>query len=945
MKINVSEETFVKDQRWVSDTEPELGLGRVTQVDRRRISVEFTATGVERHYAIGAAPIRRFRYTAGDWIRNRQGDLFRVESVEEDGGLLFYHGDGKTIFEGDLSDRLNLSSAKERLMAGQVDPLHQFQLRVRAWDAYHAARRSPASGFCGGRIDLMAHQFYIAQDVAKRFQPRVLLADETGLGKTIESCLIMQRLIISGRVERALIVVPETMVHQWFVELLRKFHLSFTIVDEAYCRRSVKNAPSENPFMGIQMGIVSLSYLANHIGMSHKAVEAAWDLLIVDEAHHLKEGTAAYNLIAKLAQKVERVLLLTATPEQLGRKSHFARLHLLDPDRHHDYDLYLEESDRYHEITRLVEKIFSKSPLSKDEVFLVETAVPAVDMSAYPDLDFSRRYEILNRCTDRYGPGRVMFRNTRRSVKGFAGRKAHLIPLRLPEDKAYHLTRLANDFTAEIDGNNSRPAPDFRIDPRIDWLASLLKALPEEKILLICSSPQKVRAIGSALSHRIQVDVALFHEEMTLLQRDRNAAWFAEAAGARLLICSEIGSEGRNFQFASQMVLFDLPLDPEQLEQRIGRLDRIGQKTTVEIHVPYLIGSPQEVLVRWFHEGLNQFEHHFSAGPQILEAFGVQLQDLAGNYWKGKTVYQQRLTELLDETTRMRKALDAKLAEGRDRLLQYASFQPLRARHLIKAIQTADSDRSFEGLMIRLFDHFGIETEKIGHRTYRLESGVRTNESYPLASRPQTGATFDRQIALKREDFLFLTWDHPLIRSTLDMLLQSVEGNCTAGQWDFPGAPNIILETVYIVECICTKALHPDRFMPPTPLKVAVDQYGRPLSDRVLHALAARRLETLPHAMLEDYLNVLGDHIFFLLKSSQKIGETYLPEIQKAALASMETLLLPELERMQALAQVNPNSDPLEVKRHREEIETLQECLSAPTLRLDAVRLVVNIQS
>ena len=99
--------------------------------------------------------------------------------------------------------------------------------------------------------------------------------------------------------------------------------------------------------------------------------------------------------------------------------------------------------------------------------------------------------------------------------------------------------------------------------------------------------------------------VGLFHEGLPLVQRDRNAAWFAEPDGAQLLICSEIGSEGRNFQFAHHLVLFDLPLNPGLLEQRIGRLDRIGQTQTIRIHVPYVESSSEECVLDWYHRGLD----------------------------------------------------------------------------------------------------------------------------------------------------------------------------------------------------------------------------------------------------------------------------------------------------------------------------------------------------
>src|SRR5439155_5719448 len=136
----------------------------------------------------------------------------------------------------------------------------------------------------------------------------------------------------------------------------------------------------------------------------------------------------------------------------------------------------------------------------------------------------------------------------------------------------------------------------------------LLQKLEPEKVLLICRTVEKVEAIDEALRRHTSIKTGIFHEGLTLLQRDRNAAWFGEPEGARLLLCSEIGSEGRNFQFAHHLVLFDVPLNPGLLEQRIGRLDRIGQTETIRIHVPYVESSSEACIVGWYHRGLDAFE-------------------------------------------------------------------------------------------------------------------------------------------------------------------------------------------------------------------------------------------------------------------------------------------------------------------------------------------------
>lgn len=142
-----------------------------------------------------------------------------------------------------------------------------------------------------------------------------------------------------------------------------------------------------------------------------------------------------------------------------------------------------------------------------------------------------------------------------------------------------------------------------------------------QKVLVICAKAATALQLEQVLREREGIRAAVFHEGMSIIERDRAAAWFAEEdTGAQVLLCSEIGSEGRNFQFASHMVMFDLPFNPDLLEQRIGRLDRIGQAHDIQIHVPYLEKTAQSVLVRWYHEGLDAFEHTCPTGRTIYDS-------------------------------------------------------------------------------------------------------------------------------------------------------------------------------------------------------------------------------------------------------------------------------------------------------------------------------------
>src|SRR5678815_3019258 len=275
---------FHPGQRWISESEPELGLGSILRLTPRTVIVEFRGSGEQREYARNNAPLRRVRFRAGDTIQNRKGKALTIQSLTEEHGLLRYKSGKQEFHEEDLSDTISFNKPEERLFAGQFDPPNVFDLRVAALQHQYRRRKSPVRGFLGGRIDLLPHQLYIASEVSSRLAPRVLLADEVGLGKTIEACLILHRLILTGRAQRVLILVPESLVHQWFVELLRRFNLWFHIFDEERC----------------------------------EAIDAGWDLVVVDEAHHLgwspEQPSPEYAVVESLSRRTSGLLLLTATP-------------------------------------------------------------------------------------------------------------------------------------------------------------------------------------------------------------------------------------------------------------------------------------------------------------------------------------------------------------------------------------------------------------------------------------------------------------------------------------------------------------------------------------------------------------------------------------------------------------------------------------------------------
>ena len=899
-------------QRWVSDSEPELGLGIILKIEFGRVEVLFAAANEHRQYALRSAPLRRVTFQVGDRIKLHRGDELTVETLEEVAGLINYCGAGRCVGESELSDSISFSQPEERLLVGQVDDLHAFDLRAESIRRRSENRQSSVRGFVGGRVEMIPHQMFIAGEVTSRLAPRVLLADEVGLGKTIEAGLILHRLSLTGRANRILILVPEPLIHQWFVELLRRFNLLFSIFDEERCASIEAGDADSNPFLDSQLVICSVEFLGSSATRGRQVCAVGWDLLIVDEAHHLEwspdSASPQYQLVELLAAKTPGLLLLTATPQQLGVEAHFARLRLLDPQRYAEIGPFLEEAKHFVEVAKTVDRVLAGEALKPKERALLSAKTPrlAAQIKELKGGDEPTRMALVSKLIDAFGTGRVMFRNTRAALKGFPERKAHLVPLDAPQG------------TAD--------------EAKVRWLVDLLKSLGTAKILVICQTRQLAEQIAERLQRLIAVKCAVFHEGLTLLQRDRHAAYFSEEDGARMLICSEIGSEGRNFQFAQHLVLYDLPLNPELVEQRIGRLDRIGQTGVIQIYLPYLVGTESEVMARWYDEGLGAIEKNLHGAGEVAAELGPDLETLL------KQFNARKLTAFLEKSRRCRAGVVEKLQLGQDRLLELSSSRPASAQLLIEQIRGLDDDLSFEEFVVRLLEHCGLQIEDLGPRTYLFRPDQLRGEA--LIGLPPEGlsVTFDRIRALSREDLGFMTWDHPLVRGALDYLLGSERGNAAFGIWRHPEGEGLLLEVNYLAEAVAPTTLHLDRFLPATPIRVVVDHFQKDwtASQEFLSAV----LEKGDIFRLLDRGAVKKKLFPAMLAGALKIATEQLAGLVAAAQSKMTSQLESEIVRLEDLAQINDHIRPSEIEALRGEQLELAAAISGARLRVDAVRLI-----
>ncbi|MEN8694845.1 MAG: helicase-related protein [Akkermansiaceae bacterium] len=878
-------------QRWVTTTEPELGLGVLLEFRSGKATIHFTAVQEKRIYSVDTAPLLRVRFKVGDEILLQANESLKVDAVRESEGLLIYHCGGREVSERELSDSISFSKPEDRLLGAQCDDLRDFNLRIESLFRAQQIRKSSVRGLLGGRVDLIPHQIAIAKEVSSRVSPRVLLADEVGLGKTIEACLIMHRLHLTGRADRVLIILPDPLVHQWFVELLRRFNLLFAIFDEERCQ-SIREG---NPFLDSQLVICSQEFLLAHPHRIPEVLEAGWDMLIVDEAHHLEwspaEPSEAYELVQGLAEETPSIILLSATPQQLGAAGHFARLQLLDPHRHNDLEEFLAESDHYERVADAIDLIQEGgNPNPEDFTGRVSEGLTKLD-------EPGMREKVTRDLLDSFGTGRVMFRNTRKQLSGFPERKAHLI---------------------ELEGEE--------LDAKVNWLLGFLAKHPSEKVLLICKTIDLVEDITEALLDQVSLNIAQFHEELTLLQRDRNAAYFAEEEGARLLICSEIGSEGRNFQFCHHLVLYDLPENPELLEQRIGRLDRIGQTETISLHIPFTKSSRDERYARWYQEGLNAFEKNLPGAALLVK--------------KLQHIEAPTLDEFIAESRRLRAETEALMERGQDRLLALTSQGDGAVEETLEVIDGWDGNREFEDWMMRLLDHFGINVEELGARSYLLKPGNVITDAFPDLPEDGMSVTFDRQRALSREEIGLMTADHPMVVSAVDLLLSGDSGNSAFGVWESTDKA-LILEAYYVIECVAPSQLQTDHFLPATPVRLAVNHQGENLSSDA--ALLKATLRRDNHRKILDQGKVTTDFIPNMLSKLNELVKSEREKIVQKAVGAMQKNFTAEIARMEDLQEVNPLIDDQEVKVFKAHAAKVEEALESARVRLDSVRLVYKL--
>ena len=971
---------FIAGQRWICETELDKGLGTVLKIEGRTVTIVFLATGETRTYSQQTAPLRRAIFPPGDTIECHEGNKVKITALNENEGIITYTGideSGKTITvaEGALSNNIQLNRPVDRILSGQADENKWFELRQESLKHQQILANSSITGLYDCRTSLIPHQLYIANEVSRRFAPRILLADEVGLGKTIEACMIMQQQLITGRASRVLIIVPDPLVHQWLVELLRRFNLSFSLFDEERCQAIEESQDNENPFDSEQLVLCSLPFIVEQQHRLQQALKTSWDLVIVDEAHHLdwseESISEEYASIEKLSQISKGLILLTATPEQLGKAGHFARLRLLDPQRFHSLEKYKEEESHYQEIAAVIDAILDGHSLSKEKIeqlnsWLAESEQQdfldaiAQQLEQKKELTEEDKNTIIQMLLDRHGTGRILFRNTRHTTKGFPKRLATLYPLPQPVEyqttyeMASHLDiaepsiaitperlhKVVASLKSALDKNYKSPNW-FQFDNRIDFIIDFLQNNNDEKALVICANKNTAQEIEQTIRQRSGKRVTAFHEDLSLIERDRAASYFADfEQGAQALICSEIGSEGRNFQFTHHLILFDLPMNPDLLEQRIGRLDRIGQKHDIQIHVPYFENTAQAIMAKWYKDGVNAFSKPCQVGEVIYKKIEPVLTQLLQEPQSDKA----DLNALIESTQSLLEKYNKEMEKGRDRLLELNSCNKEVAALLKAEIESVDQDSELEDYMERVFDAHGIEMEEYKQDSMIIRPGPQMqNHLFHGLKEDGNAITYDRATALANEDMQFITWSHPFASDAIEMTLANEQGNTSVisikNRQIKPGS--FFIETSYVVECIFPEAAAAGIQMPRKLIHNIFNAAKNTINDKrdvIFNGLIEDVDNETTRAVIKTQRKLIRD----VLDAAELKASKNMPLIMDQVKEDLHQKVGNELDRLISLKKVNPNIREEEVNYYLQLQGLIDKRLAESKLRLDAIRIVIT---
>jgi superfamily II DNA or RNA helicase len=825
-----------------------------------------------------------------------------IKTVDTEVQVRFGDSSVRWVHHSELEHEYSYTGAIEAtdlLAQGDLGEAKAYALRLQALFLKHAYRFDPLSGLSNARIEPKLHQVFVAHMVAtQKLRPRMILADEVGLGKTIEAGLILKELKARKMIERILVVTPASLLYQWQHELNAKFNERFEILDGPALNYLGKDGG--NPWLRHHQVICSLPLAQRR---AEKLIEAGWDLVVFDEAHRVRRSgdrpdqarsTLAYRLADELKEHITGLLLLTATPMQLHFFELFSLIELVEPGLFRDWRAYTRVrretpvlNDLMRELRhwRTLDDARKHTVAAQHETLLVELGIDAQDCLQAAVLldDDVLRETTMDALVKRHPHVQVMVRNRKAEVGGFMKRSAVRVLIDATQDEraayslmtsylieSYGLAERNRDYplgfltvmfhkllasspkalktslerrvnklrqaatpTSEQQqpaiarwrleelkdapeaifttddvltaGVSSNPVEtevarlqaiigrlDRLQDSKLSQLIAVVRAIleedPSEKILIFTQFVETQLYLQESL-HTEGFSVAIFNGRQNAEQKEDAVRRFRQQT--QILVSTEAGGEGRNFQFCHFLVNYDLPWNPMKVEQRIGRLDRIGQTRVVFIYNLALAGTVEERVLNVLEYRIGLFEESVGSLDVILGEVESDIEQLVRGHATDQEAHFARYE--IDIEQRVREAREAERTLA-DFVMDRASFRRDEANALLarSPLGRHTDLRSFVGEALAYFggaldaDSEGGDVISLPPALLRRARGVQGTVL----------GVFDPEVAVKHEDRDFFAFGHPAIDTLVEFAANEAP-QLTAARRDGNLPKGIYVEVFY----------------------------------------------------------------------------------------------------------------------------------------------------
>ncbi|MHA1510646.1 MAG: DEAD/DEAH box helicase, partial [Promethearchaeota archaeon] len=811
----------------------------------------------------------------------------------------------------------------EEYLKGNVDSQDQFLLRFWTYKASDLYESNQLKIITNSRLSLLPHQISVAHSLLELGYARYILADEVGLGKTIEAGIYIKEMIARNLASRILIITPASITGQWEFEMKNKFNLNFTRLTSALLKKLKINNNSgklQNKKSSKEYSLLTVSLQFARLNQCFSILtQMEWDIVIFDEAHHLRRyltnqktgqyrTTLAYELAEKLSEKSKSLLLLTATPIQLHSFDLFSLIQLINPYEFTNYDSFEVERKKIPLLNLLVKNLRNFTRINTYERSALKYQIPSFNINIDEDeLDRTlrfphRREELIQKLENQHFLSKFIVRNRRRIVfpDNPVRRIPHIIEVELTieeleiynrihlylakiysqnyesgpaglgfvmvilqklltssvpailksmkkriiylEENQDILLKLQDDFRDSQEFTDEDSSLDYawgleeldledriiiknrqrkmipkketslnikthiqilsefvkdleslqydsKAEHLIDIVQKIMDDIPEEKIIIFTQFKATLFYLARILEEK-GYKVFQFHGDLNEKQKNQSVASFKNPHEGSILLSTEIGGEGRNFQFCHIIVNYDLPWNPMRLEQRIGRLDRFGQHKNVLIYNFFIRDTVESSIVTAILNRIKLFEESIGALEPILGKLERQITNLV---LKDDEIPRKfRIDETISKTTDKIHEIYDKLE---DLILDKRSFQ---YDYISEDINNPDLLSGIDIFtLINKFSKYMKNNQIIQNKNGKLpielfiESNRRAkgvwninlSEDYRKILRVEYNkyqGVFNIDLAKEQEEYDFYALGHPLIMNLINWCKKDNFGGSTS---------------------------------------------------------------------------------------------------------------------------------------------------------------------